>query len=69
MRKKIRKILHLILKIEISVLFFILYYVVIVPMAFFQKISNFLKGKSVTKTNWNDFSEKYQTIEDLGGEG
>lgn len=69
MRKKIRKILHSILKIEISMLFLILYYVVIIPMSFFQKIPFLFTNKQYQKTNWQSFTEKYHNLQDLMNEG
>jgi hypothetical protein len=69
MFKSIRIALHFILKIEISVLLFILYYVVIVPMSFFQKILNLFSQKHFINSNWETFSEKYKALDDLRREG
>lgn len=68
MIKDFQSILHGILKIEITLLLFILYIFIVIPMSFVQKL-NLLLVKTNSMSSWVDFKEKYRTLEDLKGEG
>lgn len=69
MLKKARSVVHKILGIEIILLLSLLYITIIVPMSLFQRLADRATGKTKGGVGWTDFSEKYQTIEDLKGEG
>jgi hypothetical protein len=67
--KVVRKILHPIVILEISILLGILYIFIIIPFSLIQKLSRMNKKMRTISSNWVKFREDYSTIDDLNTEG
>lgn len=57
----LRRILHRIALIQVSLLLFLAYILVVTPLGFLTQLN--LKKKS--DSTWEDFTEKYKTLEHL----
>ncbi len=60
---KFRSILHFAAYWQLTLLLFILYLLIVVPLGLVQKL---LHPQKPATTYWQDFKENYQTIHDLG---
>lgn len=57
----LRRILHRIALIQVSLLLFLAYILVVTPLGFLTQLNR----KKKSASTWEDFTEKYKTLEHL----